>query len=412
MQNKKTFRNSVFFNFRTDFIIIFFSASAILIIKLIFSYIVYGTNDITYLIYFSDIIQRFGTFKIYSLVNIYNHPPLISWTLKFIKLIEIKNRFGFPFLFRLLPIFADYTSVFVIWKLLSKYQMPNKVLICLICIINPINFLVSGFHGNVDPVFIFFILLAIYFVENNHINFAGVIYGLSMCIKIVPVILVPVFFFYLKNNKDKIRFFITSLILPLIVFLPYLVNDYYSVVKNIFLYSSLKGIWGFSHIFKDIFLNENININIRNFIYGIFKLYINFTLIIFFIIIGVVSRFLTRYKKTNLLEEIFLTFCLFLTVTPGFGVQYLSWLSFFAVIIFPVLGTIYLLLGGIFLWRVYAYWGGAAPPYYANSIEVGQWIGFEKFLDIILWLIIVTMLIKLVFDKVIPRNLIFRKINN
>src|SRR3989338_3647529 len=121
MQSKKTFRNNIFFfNSQTDFSIIFFSASAILFTKLIFSYNVYCTNDITYWVYFSDIIQNFGTFKIYSLVNIYNHPPLISWILKLIKLAEVKSPFGFPFLFRLLPIFADYASVFVIWKLLRS----------------------------------------------------------------------------------------------------------------------------------------------------------------------------------------------------------------------------------------------------------------------------------------------------
>lgn len=61
-------------------------------IKLALSYKVYGTNDITYWIAFSRIIQEFGTFKIYSLVKIYNHPPLVSWILKLIRLIEIKTK--------------------------------------------------------------------------------------------------------------------------------------------------------------------------------------------------------------------------------------------------------------------------------------------------------------------------------
>ena len=82
---------------------------------------------------------------------------------------------------------ADFLSVLVIWKLLEKYSVKNKVLICLVCALNPINFLISGFHGNTDPVFIFFILCSFYFIEESKFALAGLFYGLSICIKIVPL---------------------------------------------------------------------------------------------------------------------------------------------------------------------------------------------------------------------------------
>lgn len=381
------------------FLIVLISASVTLFIKLIFSYNVYGTNDVSYWNAFSDIIQRFGTFKIYSLVPIYNHTPLMSWILKLIKLVEIKSSLDFPFLFRLLPIFADYAGIFIIWKLLKKYKIKNKVSICLVCIINPINFLISGFHGNIDPVFIFFILLAIYLAENDNSIFSGLTYGISICIKIVPVILAPVFFFYLKDNRKRITFFLSASVLPGIIFLPYLLKDFYPVTKNIFLYSSLKGIWGVGHVLASIFTNENININIRNLAYTVFKFHIAYGVIIFFILSIFLARLLISNKKINLVEGAFLVFCLFLAIMPGFGVQYLSWLPLFAVIVSFRLGMIYMLLGGVFLYRVYAYWNGGLPLYYANSDIVGQWVGFEKKLDIILWLIIIVMLIKFLLDK-------------
>jgi len=323
----------------------------------------------------------------------------MSWILKLINLIEVKTKFNFPFLFRLIPILTDYASIFVIWKLLNKYKIKNKFLICLICIINPINFLISGFHGNTDPAFVFFILLAIYFAENNKIIFSGLIYGLSMCIKIPPIILAPIFFFYFTKKKEKITFFLSSLILPIIVFLPYLFKDYYSVIRNIFLYSGLKGIWGLGHILVSIFTNPNVSIYIRRLAYAVYKSHITYGIIIFFIIEIFLSKSLMSNKKLNLVEGAFLAFCLFLAITPGFGVQYLSWLSLYAVIASFTLGMIYVLIGGIFLYRVYAYWNGGLPLYYANSDKVGQWIGFEKMLDIILWLIVVIMLIRFLLDK-------------
>jgi Gpi18-like mannosyltransferase len=385
-----------------NFVIVLILASIALFIKLILSYNVYGTNDVSYYSAFSEIIQKFGTFKIYSLVPIYNHPPLMSGILKLIKLVETKSHFNFPFLFRLLPIFADYASIFIIWKLLKKYKIKNKVLICLVCIINPINFLVSGFHGNTDPVFIFFILLTIYFAENDNFIFSGLIYGVSMCVKIVPIILAPALFFYLRDSRKRITFFLSSLVLPSIVFLPYLLKDFYPVTKNIFLYSSLKGIWGLGHVLVSIVANENININIRNFTYTVFKFHIAYGIIIFFMLSILLSKFFISNKKVNLVEVTFLVFCLFLVITPGFGVQYLSWLPLFAVIVSPKLGMIYMLLGGFFLYRVYAYWSGGLPLYYADSDSIGQWIGFEKTLDIILWLLIILMLTKFLLEKAAP----------
>lgn len=392
--------NNSFSDKKENFIIILVLASAILFIKLVFSYNVYGTNDVRYWMAFSDIIQKFGTFKIYSLVPIYNHPPLMSWILKLIKLIELKSGINFPFLFRLMPIFADYGSIFVIWKLLSKYKATNKVLISSVCIINPINFFVSGFHGNVDILFIFLLLFAIYFVETKNFILSGLIYGLSMCIKIVPIILVPILFFYLRDNRKRLTFFLFSLIFPVIVFVPYLFRDFYAISRNIFLYSSLKGIWGLGHIFVSTFTNENINISIRNFAYSLFKLHIAYGTIIIVILSSALSKYLIANKRINLIEATFLVFCIFLAVTPGFGVQYLSWLSLFAVIASFQFGVVYVFIGGIFLYRVYAYWSGGLPLYYADSDSVGQWVGLDKVLDIILWLLIVIMLIKFIWIKI------------
>ena len=385
-----------FSNTLKNFLIIFIPASIVLFAKLILSYIVYGTDDMTSWIKFADTIHKFGTFKIYSILPLYNHPPLMSWMLKLISLIAIKSQLSFPFVFRLMPILADYGSIFLIWGLLKKYKMKNINLICLICIFNPINFLISGFHGNTDPVFIFFVLLATYLLENNNIAFSGFIYGLSMCIKIVPIVLAPVFFFYLKNKKDKITFISFAFIAPVLVFLPYFIQDYHSIIKNIFVYSGLKGIWGLGLILWSIFKHENINIYIKIIFHFFYRVHIYCGPIIFLIYNIFLSKSLMKNRKLNLVEGAFLAFCLFFAITPGFGVQYLSWLSLYAIIVAPILGTIFVLLGGLFLYRVYAYWGGSVPPYYANSgpLEVTRWHGFENILDIILWLIVITMLIR------------------
>lgn len=383
------------------FLIVCAAALITLILKLMLSYVVYGTNDITYWKNFSDVIAQYGTFKIYSLISIYNHPPLISWVLKIIRNVTISSGFSFQFVFRLMPIIADFLSIFIIWNLLSVLKVKNRILLCVICCINPINFFVSGFHGNTDPVFIFFILLAIYFIKNNQFFFSGLCYGICICIKIIPIILFPVFFFYFRRKKEKIMFIASLALILAVVYLPYLFKDFHAVTQNIFAYTSMGGIWGISRILLDISNNNYLNRGVRDFAYVIYQMYGDYGKVFLLLIILSFSKFFMVKKKLKLIEGCFLVFSFFLIFSPGFGVQYLSWLSYFSVLVVPYLGAVYLLAGGFFLFKVYAYWGGGTRPYYANSDLIGQWGGFNNILGMILWVILIIMLVKFILNSLV-----------
>jgi uncharacterized membrane protein len=372
---------------KKGFLIVLLAASVILFLKLIVSYNVYGTNDISSWREYADIIDKSGTFRIYSLNSYYNHPPLISWVLKFVKLLEIKTNLPFPYLFRLFPIFADYLSVFLIWELFANYKILRRTLLSVICAINPINFLISAFHGNTDTIFIFFVLLAIYFIKKDNVIASGLAYGLSVCIKIVPLILAFIFIFYIKGRYKKIIFSLSFLTIVLTIFSPYLINAGHSFISNVFLYTSFPGMWGVCGILKAVFNKNAFIIALFHKIYRFCGLYV---ILIFLMAMLVLSSKALINKKLDLIEGVFLIFCLFLAVVPGFGVQYLSWLSFFSVMVLPVLGVIYLLVGGFFLCWVYAYWGGFRPPYHAVAKPL---TGAPEILSIVLWLIVVTMLI-------------------
>ena len=378
-----------------EFGIVLGVTSIMFLIKMCFSFCVFGTNDITSWYLYAGLIEKVGTFKIYSVIGLYNHPPLISWILKLIICLEHTTHLSFPYLFRVLPIVADFFSVIVIWALLEKYDAKNKAVICVICALNPINFLISGFHGNTDPIFILFILFSLLLIEENKIVPAGLIYGLSLCIKIVPLILIPMFFFSLRSKQKIVLFFFSSLLIPLITYTPYLIYDYHSVVRNIFSYNSYPA-WGLGHLLDSVSKNLNINILVRHISDGILQKYTAGFRVIFFVAQIVLLRGLTKTGKFDLMKLSFLSISLFLILTPGFGVQYLSWLSYFAIAVFPIIGSIYVLLGGITLWRIYLSWGGGLPPYYANSWTSGLWMG--DFSLLVLWLLIIIMLIKLMVD--------------
>jgi hypothetical protein len=114
---------------------------------------------------------------------------------------------------------------------------------------------------------------------------------------------------------------------------------------------------------------------------------------VFFIANAVFSLRVAGRRRLDLLEGLFVITALFLVLTPGFGVQYLSWLAYFAVLSAPFLGTAWVVLAGVFLLRVYAFWGGSVPPYYANSDLVGQWRGFDCLFDLALWVLLIVVLV-------------------
>lgn len=377
---------------------IFVLAIVILVLKLFVSYNVYGTNDVMSWEQYASELKEVGTFDIYDKNPDYNHPPLISWFLLLINFIMAKTGLGFPFVFRFFAIFVDLVSLFVIWHML-KGRVKGYKMVVAICCINPVNFLISSYHGNTDTIMVFFILVAIYFALSDRIALAGLFFGLSICVKIVPLMLIPAFIFSLAGRKRKSLFVLFSMILPLAVFLPYLIHDSLVVFRNIFLYSSRQGIWGIGFILQWCygFGRGHLLLQVLRWLIIRHLFYSKFIFLISLMIL------FTRpfLKKINLLEGIFMTFCLFFIVTPGFGVQYLSWLSYFAIMYSPILGIIYLALGELFLVRVYGYWGGWTPPYFADSrfCLLWPWVGFEAALGLILWAFIIFMFVKFLLDK-------------
>jgi uncharacterized membrane protein len=373
-------------------------AVVLLVLKLFFSYNVYGTNDIASSHDLADILLKIGSFDIYRHDPNYNHSPLTSWYYMSAEIIALKTGLAFPFVFRLFTIFADLASVFVIWHMLKGRTKDYKI-VAAICCINPVNFLISSYHGNADTIMVFFILVAIYFALSGRIALSGLIFGLSVCVKIVPLILVPAFLFSLPDRKRRSLFILFSMILPLAVFLPYLVHDAPGMIRSIFFYTSQKGNWGLGCILKWCYRYGIPGGSLIVLGWIIAKQVIWGMLIFVASLLFLLSRPFLR--KISLLDGVFMTFCLFFILTPGFGLQYLSWISYFAVIFSPVLGIIFLGLGELFLVRVYGYWGGWSPPYYADSrgLLLWPWVGFEAVLGLILWGYTLFMLIKILTDK-------------
>lgn len=379
--------------------IVFLCAAVAFVAKQVLSWFTFGSND---MIIWGDLIeglQQYGTFDIYRHVLYSNHPPLILWLLQAAWFLHERTGIPFPFLWRFVPILADAASVFVIWRLMGLHGARHRTAVCVLCALSPINFLLAGFHGNTDPVLAFLVLVCIYLFETERYEWMGAVYGLSLCVKVVPLLVFPVFLYFVAQRRKVLQFLLPAAICPLVVFTPYVLHDAPSMIRNVLAYRSIGKVWGLSRIAHWVNGRDGLPVEWRNAAFDFYFWHRSQAGLPFYALL-LCMMLAFKPLRVSLLEAVFAAFGLFLAVTPGFGIQYLCWISLLAILVFPAAGALFNAAGGYFLARVYIYWGALAPPHVADK-ETAEywWHGSDDLLCFLLWLTLVAMLVALARRK-------------
>jgi len=259
--------------------------------------------------------------------------------------------------------------------------------------LNPVLVMVSGFHGNTDPVFIFLVLLGAYALLNRGSWMAAALcIGLAINIKIVPVITVPAFFFWIPTWRRRMKFLAVVGFIVLAGFGYHLMTAFSYLWRNVFSYSGIIGIWGLGRIFMP---PHQTTPSLSGPWFPVVARYIMLGLII---LSAVLQSFRAGRGDSSLngcppgqclLKALGWAFLIFLIAAPGFGVQYLSWLVGPGIFLGTAGLLLYTMVASVFLFRVYTFWSGGFPWYFANSDVRGQWVGVDRTLDMGLWLLLV-----------------------
>jgi Gpi18-like mannosyltransferase len=121
---------------------------------------------------------------------------------------------------------------------LKNQAGKTKSRLLLILAVCPASIMISGFHGNPDPVMIFVVLLSIYLLDKHKTPWlSGLVFGLALSIKVVPLIFVPAFFFYLTSLRARATFVVTAAGIFLIGAMPYIWLDPRIIAVKVFGYS-------------------------------------------------------------------------------------------------------------------------------------------------------------------------------
>lgn len=160
-----------------------------------------------------------------------NYPPVNQFFFALAALFAGKTILGSVIVLRVLIILADVGILYFGKKILEKLNLPTKNIFWYF--LNP--FIIIELTGNIhfEGVMLFFFVWALYLLFKGKWFWAAVLIGISISVKLIPLLFLALFFKYFVSKKspailDKtvlIKFYLVIGFAVLITFLPFLSSE-------------------------------------------------------------------------------------------------------------------------------------------------------------------------------------------
>ena len=170
-----------------------------------------------------------------------NYPPINQLCFIIAGVFAGKSIVGSAMVLRLLIIAADFGILYYGKKLLKQLKLPTHNIFWYI--LNP--FIIIELTGNLhfEGVMIFFLIWSLYLLHVGKWKWAAVVFALSIATKLVPLMFLPLFFWwFLKEQTTKnfiklITFYTIVLVTILLLFAPFFSSQF---IDN---YAKTVGLW-------------------------------------------------------------------------------------------------------------------------------------------------------------------------
>ncbi|GAA1352975.1 glycosyltransferase family 39 protein [Streptomyces beijiangensis] len=210
----------------------------------------FGTGDVRTFQGFAHAVHRLGVADVYAHPfygrMLYNHPPVTgTW----LSLAGAAGHAGIPFpLFIRIPaIAADVGTALLVYAMVDRRAGVRKAVAASVMVsASPVLFMVSGYHGNTDPVFVFFTLLAVYLLADlRRPGPAGIAFALALGVKIVPVVVLPALLVValLQGRRKLLRFVLGLGGVSLVIWGPAAWYQWSGLRHNVFGYAGGTADW-------------------------------------------------------------------------------------------------------------------------------------------------------------------------
>lgn len=280
---------------------------------------------------------------------VFNHTPFTGILCALIHEIAGGDRFTFGLIFRFITIAADVVAIVGLVQLgRSHCKIPWWSIAALAA--SPVSMMVSGYHGNVDPIMTAFLVLGVWAAACRQPILCGVWFALSCNIKVVPLMLVPAFFlyWYAIDRKLALRWVAGFAGVMLAGFAIPFIESPEAMPKNVMGYGGLWGSWGVSYWLRETGVEAFQKLSFKDFnpsqeaVMRVLK----------FAIIGLVLHTSwmrrARTSATDFIETISRCWIILFVFAPSGSPQYMVWFAPFVAITVPRWSIVFLVTSTIY----------------------------------------------------------------
>ncbi len=164
-----------------------------------------GTCDAVFFFLFAKELTHASLAELYRTSDLFNHTPFTGYLM--VGLLKLANgEYGtFAAYLRLLSILADISVVLGLVQMRRRFGTPPWWALALFAA-SPVSIMVSGFHGNVDPIMVAFLFLAGMAILYDQPIWSGVLFAAACNVKVVPLLIAPFFLLYWWNRDRRAAF--------------------------------------------------------------------------------------------------------------------------------------------------------------------------------------------------------------
>jgi hypothetical protein len=341
-------------------------------LKLIIACTTFGTNDVITFYQFARDLHLHGLEWTYQNNISFNHPPVTANYLRAIYYLDhlpLCRAYGltFPFLIRLPGIVADLVVVLaLLWTVTNDGRVRIPLWALILFALSPVSLMITGFHGNTDPVMVMFLVLAAISTLRSKPMFAGLFLALSCQIKVAPLLLFPILLFFWSARRAILSFLAPFVATTALLWVEPLLKFPGLFFQNVLSYGSFWGIWGITYWLRLTNCSQFAVVSFHdlppweNAIITLLKL----------LIIASVLMIAWRRRKLNecaALDSLSYSWMVFFVFSPGVCVQYMIWLAPFVLMSSPPLFGWLVATSSLFVFFFYNVTAGGLPWYVAIS---------------------------------------------
>jgi hypothetical protein len=292
---------------------------------------------------------------------LYNHPPLVGYLLLVVNAVTQRGVW-FPLAIRVPAIAADVVTCFLVLELLrARRSLREAVAAATLVAVSPILLVISGYHGNTDPVFVMLSLLGVYLlVDRQAPVLAGVSIAMAVSVKIVPVVIVPALLVFAIRAGRRVawRFAVSMAAFVAVTWVPVVAQVWQPFRHDVLGYGgTARPRWGLAKL-ASIIGHPSWVTN-----HGTTGRYITV------LIVTLIPAALVLWRPWLVVEASALGLVGLLVLTPAFAMQYLVWAAVPAYLLSFKAATAYNFLGGFLLIEIYNRASGGYPWYHIKLLN-------------------------------------------